>query len=112
MTAARKALQELEDAGYITRSQNHRYNLSAVAELCELRAYQGKRGRVFRTENIKRILTRPIYAGYNSYCGQLCKGNFEPIISERQFIRVQKYLGLPAKTGRKRVYDASRPIKT
>ncbi len=26
MTTARKALQELEDAGYITRSQNHLYN--------------------------------------------------------------------------------------
>ena len=26
VTTARKALQELEDAGYITRSQNHRYN--------------------------------------------------------------------------------------
>lgn len=101
---------EAERVRYIFDRYIEYHNLSAVAELCELRGYRGKRGRVFRPENIKRILTRPIYAGYNSYCGQLYKGNFEPIISERQFNLVQKHLGRPAKTGRKRIHDAPRPI--
>lgn len=103
---------EAERVRYIFDRYLAYHNLSAVAELCEQRGYRGKRGRVFRPENIKRILTRPIYAGYNSYCGQLYKGNFEPIISAAQFNRVQRCLGRPAKTGRKRIHDAPRPIKS
>lgn len=80
-------------------------NLSAVAELCYLKGYTGKRGRTFKAQHIKTILTRPIYAGYNSYCGQLYRGNFEPIISEAQFNRVQRIMGRPNKLGRPRKYS-------
>lgn len=84
---------EAERVRYIfDRYQEYR-NLSAVAELCELRGYRGKRGRIFKAQHIKTILSRPIYAGYNSYCGELYPGNFEPIISKAQFDRVQKLLG-------------------
>ena len=84
---------EAERVRYIfDRYQEYR-NLSAVAELCELRGYRGKRGRVFKAQHIKTILTRSVYCGYNSYCGELYKGNFEPIIDEAQFRRVQKMLG-------------------
>lgn len=67
-------------------------NLSAVAELCALRGYCGKRGKKFKAQHIKTILTRPIYIGYNSYCGKIYKGDFESIISERQFEKVQQLL--------------------
>ena len=93
---------EAERVRYIFDKYLEYHNLSAVAELCELRGYRGKRGRVFKAQHIKTILTRPIYAGYNSFCGQLYRGNFEPIISEVQFDRVQRLLGRPNKVGRKR----------
>lgn len=70
-------------------------NLSAVAELCELRGYRGKRGRILKAENIKTIITRPIYIGYNSYKGQLYQGLHEPIIELQQFNKVQRLLHNP-----------------
>lgn len=66
--------------------------LSAVAELCRLRGYAGKRGRAQKPESIKKILTRPVYAGYNVYKGTLYKGNHEAIVSPRTFNRVQRLL--------------------
>ena len=67
-------------------------NLSAVAELCRLRGYTGKRGRVQTAESIRRILICPVYAGYNSYKGQLHKGCHAPIISVKDYNRVQRIL--------------------
>lgn len=67
-------------------------NLSAVAELCGLKGYTGKRGKILKAQHIKTILTRPIYAGYNSFCGQVYKGNHDPIISVQRFNRIQKLL--------------------
>lgn len=76
-------------------------NLSAVAELCRLHGYTGKRGRVFKAWHIHVILTRPIYAGYNSYNGHLYRGSHEPIISVQQYNRVQRLL-MTTTAGRKR----------
>lgn len=102
---------EAERVRYIFDRYLEYRNLSAVAELCELRGYRGKRGRVFKAQHIKTILTRPIYAGYNSFCGQLYRGNFDPIISEAQYNRVQRLLGQPSKAGRKRTNPAPAPIR-
>ena len=93
---------EAERVRYIFDSYLKYRNLSAVAELCRLKGYTGKRGRVFKPYQIKIILTRPIYVGYNSFCGQIYKGAHQPIISEAQFNSVQRLLGSPAKVGRKR----------
>lgn len=68
-------------------------NLSAVAELCRLKGYCGKRGRVFKAWHIKIILTRPIYVGYNYYHGNLYKGAHPPIIDLAKFNRIQIILG-------------------
>lgn len=84
---------EAEMVRYIFDRYIEYRNLSAVAELCELRGYRGKRGGVFKAQHIKTILTRPIYAGYNSFCGKLYPGMHEPIISKSQYIRVQRMLG-------------------
>lgn len=75
-------------------------NLSAVAELCDLKGYRGKQGRVFKAEHIKVILTRPLYIGYNSFMGELYKGTHPPIIPEAQFYRVQRILRKKAKNRR------------
>lgn len=98
---------EAECVRYIFDRYLEYRNLSAVAELCSLKGYTGKRGRVFKAQHIKTILTRPIYAGYNSFCGQLYRGSHEPIISEALFNRVQRILGRPNNVGRKRKNSAT-----
>ena len=86
---------EAERVRYIFDRYIEYRNLSVVAELCDLRGYTGKRGRVFRAEHVKVILSRPIYAGYNSYCGKIYKGNHESIISIELFNFVQQLLHKP-----------------
>lgn len=51
--------------------------------------YRGKRGKIPTAYSVSVILTRPIYCGYNTFCGELYKGNHEPIIDIKTFNRVQ-----------------------
>lgn len=74
--------QEAAVVQYIYDKYVEHKSLSAVAELCNLRGFRGKRGQPFSPESIKRIVTRPIYIGYYSFNGKLYKGNFELFISE------------------------------
>ncbi len=67
-------------------------SLTAVAEICSLRGYRGYHGKEFTAESIKKILTRPIYIGYNTYKGNTYKGDFAPIIDEKTFRKVQKMI--------------------
>ena len=92
--------QEAEIVRYIYSKYLEHRSLSAVAELCRLRGYHGKRGRQMCAWSVKLILSRPIYAGYNSWHGQLIKGSHQPLISVADFNRVQRLLANPA-TGRK-----------
>ena len=85
---------------YIFAKYLEHKSLSAVAELCRLRGYQGKRGRVMTAWSVRLILTRPIYAGYNSWRGQLIRGQHEPLVSLADYNRVQRLLAKAA-TGRK-----------
>lgn len=92
--------KEAEMVRYIYSKYLEHRSLSAVAELCRIRGYRGKRGREMTAWSIKLILTRPIYAGYNSWHGELIKGRHEPLISVAMYNRVQRLLASPA-TGRK-----------
>nr|WP_286167021.1 recombinase family protein [Clostridium sp. D33t1_170424_F3] len=83
---------EAERVRYIFNKYLEYKNLSAVAELCRLKGYTGKRGRVQTAESIRKILTRPVYAGYNSYCGQIYKGNHPAIINVETYNKVQRFL--------------------
>lgn len=78
------------------------HNLSGVAEQCRIKGYHGKRGRVFKAQHIKTILTRPVYIGYNSFHGQIYKGSFDPIIQQKTWDDVQRTLSAPNRLGRKR----------
>lgn len=79
-------------------------NLSEVAELCRLRGYRGKRGKIPTAWSISVILTRPQYCGYNTYCGEVYKGDYEPIIDVYTYNRVQFLLKKQGKAyGRKRL---------
>lgn len=91
---------EAEIIRYIFAKYLEHKSLSAVAELCRLRGYHGKRGREMCAWSVRLILSRPIYAGYNSWHGQLIKGSHEALVSVADFNRVQRMLSNPA-TGRK-----------
>ena len=83
---------EAEIVRYIFDRYLEYHNLSAVAELCRLKGYVGKRGREQSAYTVRVILTRPIYAGYNLFCGQLFKGHHPPIVSVHNYNKVQSML--------------------
>ena len=80
---------------YIYAKYLEHKSLTAVAELCDINGYRGKRGCVFKAESIKRILTRPVYAGYYTYKEVLYKGAYVPIIDTKTYNRVQQVLARP-----------------
>lgn len=86
---------EAERVRYIYDKYCEYRNLSAVAELCTLKGYAGKRGKQYRAESIRKVLSCPIYCGYNRYRGRLYRGIHEPIITVQQYNRVQRLLHHP-----------------
>lgn len=83
---------EAEMVRYIFKKYLEHRSLSAVAELCRIQGYRGKRGREMSAWSVKIILTRPIYAGYNSWQGKLLKGRHAPLVSAELFNKVQRLL--------------------
>lgn len=84
-----------KEAEYINFVHNNyllRKNISEVAELAREKGFCGKRGKVPTPWSIYVILTRPQYAGYNVFKGQLYKGNYKPIRTVQQFNQVQRLL--------------------
>lgn len=80
-------------------------SLEEVAALARANGYKGKRGRAPSSQSILTILTRPQYAGYNVFNGNVYKGDFEAIRTIEQFNRVQRLIikqgkltGQPRKT--------------
>lgn len=97
-------VKEAEYVQYVFNNYLRLKNLSEVAKLCQQRGYVGKRGKQPTAYSISVILTRPIYCGYNTFCGSLYKGNHTPIISIEQYNRVQFLLKKQGKaTGRTRL---------
>ena len=67
-------------------------SLTRVSEMCAERLYRGKRGRVFKPWHIHVILSRPVYAGFNTYQKQAFRGMHEPIIPVERWNRIQQLL--------------------
>ena len=67
-------------------------SLYAVVKRARAAGIRGKLGGEMSAESVKKILTRPIYIGYNSSHGQLIRGTHEAIISDDVFERVQAML--------------------
>lgn len=83
-----------------------RKNLSEVALDCREKGYRGKRGKIPTAYSIQKIITRPIYCGYNTFCGKIYKGSYEPIIEVEIFNKVQSLLKRQGKiSGRKRIEE-------
>lgn len=96
---------EAEQVNFIFESYLRCKNFTAVANMCRERNYKGKMGKFPRPESIKRILTRPIYCGYNSFKGLLYKGNHTPIINLEIYNQIQDILISQGKhTGRSNKY--------
>lgn len=83
---------EAEYVRYVYSTYLKVRNLSNVAALCRALGYRGKRGKEPTAYTVAVILTRPIYAGYNLFKGQLYKGNHPPIVSIDTYNRVQQIL--------------------
>lgn len=94
--------QEAEIVKYIYNTYLSCGNILHVTQQCRAKNYRGKRGALFAPEAIHRILTRPIYCGYFSQCGEVYKGNFPPIISVDMYNQVQDTI-LSTSRGRARV---------
>lgn len=85
--------EEAEQVRYIYQKFLEYKNYSAVAELCGLKGYKGKRGGNLKAQHIKIILTRPIYVGFNTYLGKLYRGVHPEIISRKDWDKVQRIVG-------------------
>ena len=81
-----------------------RKNLSEVAKEAKARGFKGKRGKVPTAYSIQKILTRTQYCGYNIFCGEVYKGDYEPIIDIETYNKVLALLKRQGKNvGRKRI---------
>lgn len=81
-----------------------RKNLSEVANEAKIRGFKGKRGKTPTPYSVQKILTRTQYCGYNTFCGKIYKGNYEPIIDVNTYNKVLSLLKRQGKTiGRKRI---------
>ena len=95
--------QEAEYVKFCFEKYLERKNLSEVAELCRQHGYRGKRGKEPCAWTVSVILSRPQYCGYNPYCGEYYKGDYNPIISIETYNKVQRLLERPGKiVGRNR----------
>ena len=81
-----------------------RKNLSEVAREARRRGYEGKRGKAPTAWSIQRILTRTQYCGFNTFLGEVYRGNYEPIIDVDTFNKASALLKRQGKTlGRSRI---------
>lgn len=70
-----------------------RKSLTEVRDVCAEMEIHGKRGsKLDDAWRIETILTRPLYAGYNVYCGKLYKGIHPSIITVSQYNKVQRII--------------------
>lgn len=95
--------EEAERVRFIFDNYETRKSISEVKRLCNEKGLRGKRGRLLREQAILTILTRPVYAGWNLFKGEVYKGDYKAIIPIKQFNHVQRIIKQQGKiTGRKR----------
>lgn len=69
-----------------------RKNLSEVACEAVKRGFRGKRGKKPTAWSVQTILTRTLYCGFNTFLGEIYKGNHESIIDVGTFNKVSALL--------------------
>lgn len=96
---------EAEYVNFVHDQYMIRKNITEVALLAKEKGFRGKRGRIPHINSVSVILTRPEYAGYNVFHGELYKGDYEPIRTPASFNRVQRLILRQGKImGRQRVH--------
>lgn len=94
---------EAEYVRYVYNTYLLTRNIIKTAKMASEKGYRGKRGRSPKPSSIHIILTRPLYAGYNSFKGYVYKGDHPPIIPVNTYNEVQKLLKRQGRaTGRNR----------
>lgn len=83
---------EAEYVNFVHDTYMERKNIIEVTALAIQRGYKGRRGGIAHVQSIYVILTRPEYAGWNSFKGQIYKGDYKPIRTVDQFNSVQRLL--------------------
>lgn len=78
-------------------------SLTQTAAVCAQKQYRGKRGAQLQPWHIERILICPVHAGYYSFCGEVFKGDYKPIVTVDAYNRVQRIIAsYDAQHGRRR----------
>lgn len=99
--------REAEYVNFVHDQYLLRKNLVEVAEEARKRGFKGRRGKIPTAWSVYKILTCPVYAGYNRFKGKVYKGNYKPIRTLQQYNQVQRLLIRQGKqTGRKCKYPA------
>ena len=81
-----------------------RKNLSEVAYEANKHGFRGKRGKIPTAWSVQKILTRTQYCGYNTFLGEIYKGNYDSIVDVDTFNKVSALLKKQGKiAGRKRI---------
>jgi len=84
------------ESQYITRAfemaSTGLYSLSAIGIYLYDSGFRTKRGKRISKSHLQNILKCPTYYGYFMHNGELCEGNFEPIISKGLYDLVQEKL--------------------
>ena len=83
---------EAEYVNFVHDTYLARKNIIEVTELAIKQGYKGRRGGIPREQSIYIILTRPEYAGWNSFKSHIYKGCYQTIRSVDQFNTVQRLL--------------------
>ena len=83
---------EAEYVNFVHDQYLIRKNITEVALLAKEKGFRGKRGRIPHINSVSVILTRPEYAGYNVFHGELYKGDYESIRTPASFNRVQRLI--------------------
>ena len=83
---------EAEYVNFVHDNYLIRKCITEVATISREKGFKGKRGHAPNPQSVHTILTRPIYAGYNNFNGQLFKGDYESIRTPEQFNKVQRLI--------------------
>lgn len=84
--------EESKRIKYIYNTYERRKSFVELEALCAKKGICGKRGGHLTAWHIELILTRPIYAGWYLFHGELYKGYHPPIISVQQFNLIQRLI--------------------
>ena len=83
---------EAEHVRYIYKSFLATGSLYGTVKAARAAGIRGKLGGQMSAESVKKILTRPIYIGYNTRLGEMIPGIHEPIIERAVWDEVQRRL--------------------